>query len=162
VATSVERCRSRSGRSGHQFGNHTGVLDAGELEVEAEVAVGEPLVVEAEQLQHGRVEVADVHRVALAATPRIRVPGRVCEGRMALDRPGGFLAMACRGGHRKTPLRTAKPDILETAFWFLGPGDSNQPLTRSEMVEKVSFSELASALTLPGPAATGPPANDCR
>jgi len=47
----------------HQFRDHAGVLDAGELEVEAEVAVGEPLVVEAEQVQHGGVEVADVHRV---------------------------------------------------------------------------------------------------
>ena len=39
------------------------MLDAGEPLVEALVAVGEPLVVEAEQLQRGRVEVADVNRV---------------------------------------------------------------------------------------------------
>jgi len=50
---------STAADSGDSVGDHTGVLGAGEPEVEAEVANGEPLVVEAEQAQHGGVEVAD-------------------------------------------------------------------------------------------------------
>src|SRR3954470_3493453 len=43
--------------------DHAGRLDAGQALVEPLMAVGEPLVVEAEQVQHGGVEVADVDGV---------------------------------------------------------------------------------------------------
>ncbi len=41
--------RATAARSGHQLENHPGVLDAGVLAVEAEVAVGQPLLAEARQ-----------------------------------------------------------------------------------------------------------------
>ena len=49
--------------SRQQLLDHVGRLDAGQPLVEALVAVGEPLVVEAQQVQHGGVEVADVDGV---------------------------------------------------------------------------------------------------
>src|SRR5688572_6050936 len=49
---------------GQQFLHHLRRFDPCELEVEPLMAVGEPLVVVAEQVQYGRVEVADVDGVA--------------------------------------------------------------------------------------------------
>ena len=50
-------------RSGHQRLHHAGRFDAGEAEVEALRLEGEALVVDAKQVQHGGVEVADLNRV---------------------------------------------------------------------------------------------------
>lgn len=49
--------------SGDQFADDTGRFDAGEFLVEALIFVEEAVVVEAEELQNGGVEVADVDRV---------------------------------------------------------------------------------------------------
>ena len=49
--------------SGQNSFHHARLLDAGQPLVEPLVLVGEPLVVEAQQVQDGGVEVADVHRV---------------------------------------------------------------------------------------------------
>ena len=49
--------------SGQQLLDHAGRLDAGQALVEPLVAVSEPPMVEPQELQHGGVEVADVHGV---------------------------------------------------------------------------------------------------
>jgi hypothetical protein len=54
---------TESSASGEQLLDHLRLLDAGQLAVEALEAVGEALVVEAEQVQHRGVEVADVHGI---------------------------------------------------------------------------------------------------
>src|SRR5262249_62422266 len=49
--------------SGEQLLHHARRLDAGEALVQPLVAEAEPAVVEAEQVQHAGVEVANVHRI---------------------------------------------------------------------------------------------------
>src|SRR5437588_1383890 len=50
-------------RSSRQDVTHDGAADVGQAEIAAGVAVGQPLVVEAQQVQHCRVQVVDMHPV---------------------------------------------------------------------------------------------------
>src|SRR5687768_10192718 len=52
----------RMWRSGHDFFNDFAV-NVGEAEVAARVTVGETLVIEAEQMENGGVEIVDVNRI---------------------------------------------------------------------------------------------------
>ena len=59
-----QRAPAMLGRILHcQFLDHLRRLDAGQPLVEALVAVRESFVIEAQQVQHRGVEIADVHRV---------------------------------------------------------------------------------------------------
>ena len=67
VSYAIPRMRAISDRScaldsRDQLRDHLRRFDAGELLVEALIEVREPFVVEAQQLQHGGVEVVDVAR----------------------------------------------------------------------------------------------------
>src|SRR5688572_4415363 len=79
--------------SGEQILDDPRRLDAGQALVEAEVAHRESLVVEAEYLEHGRVEVADVDGVlddVVAEVVRLAVDGAALEA--AAGHPHGEAA----------------------------------------------------------------------
>ena len=103
--TSVELAElTDSNQSRQDLAHHLRGFDAGEFLIEAAVGVGEAMMVEAELVEHGGVEVADVVRI-LGNLPT-EIVGRA-DGMAALDAGSGHpdgeaAAMMVAAGHGRT------------------------------------------------------------
>src|SRR4051794_22774484 len=116
VATSWQLVATGLDGSGEQFLDDAGRLDAGQALVEALVPHREALVVEAEQLEDGGVEVADVDGVLDDVVAEVV---RLAVDRAALDAAAGHphgeaarVMVAAVVGLRQPALRVDRPAEL--------------------------------------------------